>query len=115
MARRGQRKGDHLAIDQYLGRTEYASRLRKDFWGSYARKPLERNLQEIASPLNDPQPVAINTGSAYEQYNVCDIELARQYVGLTNVLTSNQNMAMQVLGLQDAIPNMEIGCSLEVA
>jgi hypothetical protein len=115
MARRGGKPGQWLAIDQYTGMTRYASQLKRDRWGSYAVKPLLYNPQEQASPLNDPQPVALYTGSAYEQYDVCDIQLAPRYVGNTTVLTSNQNMAMQVMGYQDGIPNMEISCNFEVA
>lgn len=115
MARRNGRKGAHLVTDDYFGFTRFNSQVKKDYWGSYAEKPMLRNLQEIAYPLNDPGPVDPYRGPNYETYSLCDIELAPQYVGLTNVKTNPNNAAMQALGLQDAIPNMEIGCDFVVA
>jgi len=114
MARRNGKKGDWLATDDYYGFTTYGSRLKLDFWGSYAKKPLLRNLQEIASPLTDPEPVAFYRGPNYEYTPPCIAEVAPTYVGLTNVPTSQDNMAFQVLDLNPAIPNMVVGCSLVV-
>lgn len=114
MARRNGRKGDYLATDDYYGFTSFASQLHKDFWGSYARKPLLRNLQEISSPLNDPEPVPFYRGPNYEYTPPCIGEIAPPYVGLTNVPTNPDNMAFQVLNLNPAIPDMEIGCTFIV-
>lgn len=114
MARRGQRKGDWLMTDDYFGQTHYASELSRDFWGSWAKQPLLRNLQEIASPLSDPQPVPYFTGPTYELSVPCDYELAPVYVGLTNVPTNSNNAAFQVLDLSPAIPDMEVGCTFLV-
>lgn len=115
MARRNGRKGDHLATDDYTGFTVLASRLQRDYWGSYAVKPLKRNLQEIASPLNDPQPVSIYRGPNYEITNGCVGEVAPVYVGNTTVPTSQANAAFPVLHLRPRIPDMTIGCSFVVS
>lgn len=117
MARRGGRLGAYLMTDEYLGFTRYASQLKRDFWGAYAQRPLQRNLQEIATPLEDPYPVFPSNGPSYEIIDPCEAESARPTVGNTSVPTSNQNMAMQsnVLNLNPAIPNMSIGCTFIVA
>lgn len=112
--RRNGRKGDWLATDDYTGFTTYASKLRRDYWGSYAQKPLLRNLQEIAAPLDDPQPVPLYRGPNYESFNPCDAELAPEFVGNTNVPTNTSNMAAQVLNLSPGIGSMEIGCTFIV-
>lgn len=114
MARRSGRKGDFLAADDYTGFTEFGSRLKLDFWGQRTRKPLLRNLQEIATPLDDPYPLPFYRGSNYEQTNGCIAEVAPAYVGLTTVPTNTQNAAMQVLNLNPAIPDMEVGCTFVV-
>ncbi len=114
MARRGQRQGEWLATDDYSGFTHFASQLKKDFWGSYATSPLKRNLQEIASPLDDPRPVPFYRGPNYEITNGCIAEIAPTYVGLTTVPTNSNNMAFQVLDLDLSIPDMTVGCSLVV-
>lgn len=110
MAWRAGRKGAWLATDDYTGFTEYASELKRDYWGAYAKKPLLRNLQEVASPLSDPYPVAFYRSSNYETSTPCLAEVAPTYVGNTNVPTSQNNAAFQALDLSPAIPNMEIGC-----
>lgn len=118
MARRNGRKGDWLAQDQYYGTTQYASRLKLDYWGSRAVKPLKRNLQEIATPLLDPEPVPFFTGSDYEQYlngGDCIGNYAPQFVGNTRIPTNPNNAAYQVLQLNPAIPDMEIGCTFVVS
>jgi len=115
MARRNGKKGAYLMTDDYSGVTRYDYELKRDYWGQFTKYPLERNLQEIATPLNDPEPVSNYRGPQYEYSNSCDLALAPQFVGNTNVPTSTANMAMQVLGLQDGIPNMTVGCSFEVA
>jgi len=101
----------------YTGITRFASDLKRDYWGQYGepRVLLERNLQEIATPLDDPQPVPIYRGPQYEAFNPCDAEVAPLYVGLTNVPTNPNNMAFQVLDLNPAIPDMEIGCTFRVS
>lgn len=117
MARRGGRPGDYLSTDDYLGVTRYASQLHRDYWGAIAEKPLLRNLQEIATPLEDPYPVNPVRSPSYEYIDPCSIESAPATVGNTAVLTSNQNMAMQssLLNLNPAIPFMSIGCTFQVA
>ena len=115
MARRQGRPGSWLMTDDYTGFTRYSSQLRKDYWGSYAERPLKRNLQEIASPLNDPLPVNPYRGPNYEiMPSFCLGELAPLYVGTTNIPTNPNNAAFQALDLSPAIPDMEIGCNFQV-
>lgn len=114
MARRSGRKGDYLGADSYTGFTQYASKLKRDFWGNYAVRPLLRNLQEIATPLADPYPVLPINGPSYEVTNACQAEIAPLFVGLTNVPTNNNNMAAQVLNLDPGIGDMAVGCTFIV-
>lgn len=114
MARRNGRKGEWLATDDYTGFTQYASKLKRDYWGQYAVKPLIRNLQEIATPVTDPAPVPFYRGPSYEYTQPCIAEIAPIFVGNTTVPTSQSNMAYQVLNLNPAIPTMEIGCTFVV-
>lgn len=114
MARRGGRKNDWLATDDYTGFTTYGSKLKRDWWGAYARKPLLRNLQEIATPLNDPEPVPFYRGPNYESTPTCAAEIAPFYVGNTTVQTNQNNAAFQELNLQPALGDMEIGCTFIV-
>lgn len=92
--RRSGRKGDYLATDDYTGFTTYGSRLRMDYWGALAVNPLLRNLQEIAAPLNDPQPVQDYRGPNYEA-SPAHPTVAPTYVGDTTVPTSHDNAAFQ--------------------
>ena len=113
--RRNQRKGEWLASDDLTGFVTYASRLRKGYYGEMAVKPLKRNLQEIASPLDDPAPVPAFSGPSYETYPTpCIGGVAPEFVGLTNVRTNPNNMAFQVLNLNPGIGDMEVGCSFIV-
>lgn len=114
MGRRNGRPGDHLATDDYYGFTVYASKLRKDFWGSLAVKPLIRNLQEIASPLNDPRPVDIYRGPNYEISPNCVGETAPLFVGNTTVRTNPSNPAFPSLNLEPSLGNMSVGCNFLV-
>lgn len=114
MARRYGKRGDWLATDDYTGFTTYASRLKRDYWGAYAEKPLLRNLQEIATPLNDPEPVLLYRGPNYETTLPCIAEVAPFYVGNTTVPTNPYNAAFQALDLSPAIPDMEVGCTFIV-
>lgn len=116
MARRAGRKGDYLASDDYSGVTRFASEMQFDYWGSFTKKPLLRNLQEIASPLNDPRPVSIFRGADYESIpNECIGVVAPTYVGLTTVPTNRNNAAFQSLNLHPGLGDMEIGCSFYVS
>lgn len=114
MARRHGRPGSHLATDDYTGFTVFAEKLRRDFWGALAVKPLERNLQEIASPLNDPRPVDIYRGPNYEDTSGCPGSTAPFFVGNTNVPTNQYTAAAQSLDLFPGIGQMEIGCTFIV-
>lgn len=116
MARRNQRPGDHLASSDYSGCTTYASKLIRDYWGNLGEKNeiLARNLQEIASPLSDPYPVAIYNGSMYENVNPCQFETQPTYIGRTNrpfPVTAYTTL----FDLDPSIPNMSVGCTLVVA
>lgn len=114
MSRRGQRRGDWLATDDYFGFTRYASQLKRDYWGSYAVTPLIRNLQEIASPLSDPEPVSFYRGPSYEATPPCIGETAPEFVGNTTIPTNPNNAAFQVLNLSPGIGEMEVGCTFIV-
>jgi len=115
MARRNQRKGDHLATSDYSGCTEYASKLVQDYWHQYglANEVLKRNLQEIASPLSDPYPVDIYRGPQYEPTTACTFELQPITIGNTNVpfpitaYTITYGLDQDLL----AIPQMSVGCT----
>lgn len=109
MARRNGRPGEWLATDDYTGFTRYASELKRDYWGMYAQTPLKRNLQEIATPLSDPYPVAFYRGPNYESFDPAEAETAPVYVGETTVPTNPNNMAYQVLGLGPAAGNTGVG------
>ncbi len=114
MARRNGRPGDYLMTDSYYGFTRYASELKRDYWGEYASRPLKRNLQEVASPLNDPQPVPNYTGPNYEISATCLGETAPVYVGDTTVPTNRNNAAAQALALFPGIGQASIGCSFKI-
>lgn len=114
MARRRGRPGDYLMTDDYYGTTTYRSKVTEDYWGSYSRRPLQRNLQEISQPLDDPYPVPIYRGPGYEQTNACDFELQPNYIG--NTYTPFPNTAYtNLFNLNPSIPNMSIGCTFIVA
>lgn len=113
MARRRGRPGDYLFTDDYTGRTTYRSKVMADYWGNYTEKPLMRNLQEIATPLNDPHPVPIYSGPDYEQTTACDFELQPQYIGRTYVPFPNTHYT-DLYQLNPSIPNMSVGCTLIV-
>lgn len=114
MARRSGRKGAWLATDDTTGFTRYASDMRSDYWGNRTAIPLQRNLQEIASPLDDPAPVPFYRGPSYEFTTPCIGEVAPAFVGNTSVPTNSGNMAFQVLDLNPAIPDMVISCTFIV-
>jgi hypothetical protein len=115
MARRNQRRGDHLATSDYSGCTVYASQLSRDYWGDYGtiNEVLARNLQEIAVPLHDPYPVKIYRGPQYEQVNPCQFELQPLFIGNTHVpfpVTQTSN----ILNVNPGIGQMQIGCTFIV-
>lgn len=114
MARRGGRRGDWLASDDYTGITCYGSELKRDYWGNMVKKPLLRNLQEIATPLGDPYPVKFYRGSTFEVTDPCEFEVSPAKVGLTNVPTPNYS-AIQVMGWNPGIGQMAVGCTFRVS
>lgn len=113
MARRNGRKGEWLVTDDYTGFTRYASQVTEDYWGALTVKPLLRNLQEISSPLSDPEPVPYFRGSNYEQSNGCLTDSAPAFVGNTNVPTSQNNAAYQAF-INVGIGDMAVGCNFIV-
>lgn len=114
MARRRGKLGDYLMVDDYSGFVEYASKLKRDYWGSYAKRPMKRNLQEIATPYSDPQPVPNYRGPDYETITPCQANVAPVFVGNTNVKTNTNNAAAQALDLFPGVGDMEIGCNFRV-
>lgn len=114
MARRSGRKGAYLMTDDYTGFTHYMSELQLDYWGSYAKNPMLRNLQEIASPLNDPEPVLEYRGPNYEFTRKCIGETAPEFVGNTTVKTSQNNAAIPALSLNPSLGQMQVGCTFRV-
>ncbi len=119
MARRHGRKGDYLAADDWTGFTVYGSELRKDFWGMYSKHPLKRNLQEIASPLNDPRPVPVFRGQIYEQWPFSTFGfIVPLDVGVSNVPTNRMSAAIQALAENQSsasgIGGMQIGSTFQV-
>lgn len=115
MARRNQRRGDYLVTSDYSNTTIYASEAAVDFWGDVGKKSelLGRNLQEIATPLNDPYPVQLYRGPSYEQTVACDFETQPLYIGKTNRPFPN-GQATSILGLNVGIGQAEIGCTFQV-
>lgn len=114
MARRNGRPGAYLMTDDYTGFTVYDSELRRDYWGQLTKKPLLRNLQEIATPLNDPEPLTDYRGPNYEVSRNCIGETAPLYVGNTNIPTNQNNAAFQALTLKPGLGAMSIGCTFQV-
>lgn len=113
MATRRGRKGDHLATDDYTGCTTYASRLQQDYWGNYAENPLKRNLQEIATPLNDPGPVSLYRGPQYERTVACDFETQPLFIGKTT-RPFPTTPATRIFGLDVGIGAASIGCTFVI-
>lgn len=108
MARRNGRKGQWLATDDYTGKTVYATALKLDYWGNYVVKPLKRNLQEIASPLNDPLPVPFFRGPTYEATTSGQFVETPFYVGKTAIRTPI-SYAAEVMGW---VPPEDLGIGL---
>lgn len=114
MARRNGRKGAWLFVDDYTGFTSYSDKAKLDYWGNLvAMKPLQRNLQEISSPLNDPQPVAFYRGPQYEVTTPCQFETQPLFVGNTTISTK-PSLATSVMGLDPGIGDAAVGCTLVV-
>lgn len=115
MARRNGRKGDYLFTSYYSGVTGYASKMKKDYWGDWGdRKILERNLQEVATPLNDPYPVPFYSGPMYEQTGPCIGEESPLFIGKTNRPFPNNSAASQALNLDPGIGQMSVSCTFVV-
>lgn len=115
MARRNQRRGDHLVTSDYSGCTTYASRVVQDYWGDWGepREILKRNLQEIATPLCDPYPVFLYIGPMYETADPCGFEMQPAYIGKTTIPFPITQYT-QLFKLHPGIGSMEIGCTFVV-
>lgn len=115
MARRNGRRGDYLFSDYYSGCTVYASKVQTDYWGDKtAGKILERNLQELSSPLNDPYPVPFYSGPMYEATNGCIGETSPVFIGKTNRPFPTNSAASQFLNLDPGIGSASVGCTFVV-
>lgn len=113
MARRRGRPGAYLAVDDNSGFTTYAEKLRQDYWGNETKYPLQRNLQEISSPLGDPYPVPMFRGPQYEATTACDFETQPLFIGNTTRPFPTSQYG-QLVGLDLAIPDMAISCTFIV-
>lgn len=100
--------------DDNSGFTTYNDRVQRDYWGNYTSYGLKRNLQEISSPLNDPQPIPIYRGPDYEQTTACQFEITPLYIGKTTRPFPQNSAYTQAFDLDPSIPNMEIGCTFRV-
>lgn len=112
MARRTGKNGQWLVADDYYGITRYASEVRQDYWGNYVKKEMKRNLQEIASPLNDPEPVPFYRGPTYEYVTPGTVS-TQLYIGLTGIKTP-PSLASEVLELDVGIGKAAIGTTFVV-
>lgn len=117
MARRNGRKNSYLMSSDYSGNTIYASQAVKDYWGEYGlrREVLARNLQEIATPLNDPYPVPIYRGPLYEKTTACIGEQVPLYIGTTTRRFPTNNDTVAALGINPGIGAASIGCTFRVS
>lgn len=113
MARRSGKKGQWLVTDDYTGITRYSSEMQQDYWGNYTRKPLKRNLQEIASPLSDPEPVPFYRPPTYEHTTAAQFSVCPATVGLTSKPTP-PSLAGDVFGWNAGIGDAVIGSTFLV-
>lgn len=114
MARRRGRPGEHLITDDNSGFTTYASKVTTDYWGNITRYPLERNLQEISSPLGDPYPVTMYRGPQYEKVNPCIFEATPVVIGRTNKPFLQTSAYAQAYNLHPTIGTATVGCTFRV-
>lgn len=114
MARRNGRLGSYLFTDDYSGFTTYADKVSCDYWGSYSKKVLNRNLQEVTSPLGDPYPVPNYRGPQYEATTACQFETTPIFIGKTTRHFPQSSAYAQFQNLNPSIPNMSVGCTLVV-
>lgn len=87
----------------------------KDYWGNYGlpNEIVQRNLQEIATPFDDPHPVPNYRGPQYEATNGCDFETQPLYIGKTTRRFPD-GYATSVLGLDVGIGQAAVGCTFVV-
>lgn len=114
MARRRGKPGSYLMADDYSGFTVYRDQLQEDYWGSYSKKVLKRNLQEISSPLGDPFPVSVFRGSFYEATTACQFEVSPLFIGKTNKPFPQNSAYAQTVNLDPGIGQATVGCTLIV-
>lgn len=115
MARRNQRPGTYLITSDYSGCTTYGDRVVIDYWGNVgeSREILQRNLQEIASPLKDPYPVSLYRGPQYENVTQCNFEIQPSKIGKTNIPFPNTAYT-QLFNLNPGIGTATVGCTFVV-
>lgn len=114
MARRNGRPGAHLITDDNSGFTTYGDKVTTDYWGNITSYPLERNLQEISSPLGDPYPVTMYRGPQYQSVNPCQFEAAPSTVGLTHKVFPRNSAYVQGFLPVPAVGTGIIGCTFKV-
>lgn len=114
MARRRGKPGAWLTSDDTTGFTVFNDRIQTDYWGNKTAVPLQRNLQEISSPLGDPYPVAFYRGPQYEATTACDFEVAPTFVGKTTKPFVINSQYAQLFNLNPSIPDMSVGCTFIV-
>lgn len=114
MARRRGKPGSYLMTDDNSGFTEYAYKLKEDYWGNQTSYGLKRNLQEISGPIGDPYPVAIFRGSQYEATSACDFETTPLFIGKTRIPFPQNSAYTQFQDLDPGIGSAAIGCTFVV-
>lgn len=114
MARRRGRPGTYLATDDTSGFTVYAEKLQTDYWGNKTRYPLQRNLQEIASPLGDPYPVAFYRNAQYESTTPGQFTILPTFIGKTTRPFLTDSAYAQAFDLSPGIGGMAVGTSFVV-
>lgn len=114
MARRNGRPGAYLMTDDTSGTTQYANKLKTDYWGNETKFGLIRNLQEIASPLGDPYPVSRYRGPQYEATNGCMFETSPIFIGNTTRPFPQTSAYAQFQDLDPGIGLATVGCTLKV-
>lgn len=114
MARRRGKPGSYLMSDDYSGFTEYAYKLKEDYWGNYSRYGVERNLQEISQPLGDPYPVPTFRGGQYENTSGIAFNNLPVFIGKTSIPFPTDSAYAQAFDLSPGIGAMVIGSTFVV-
>lgn len=103
------RLGDYLMTDDYTGNTIYASEAKRDHWGNYGKKVLERNPQEDVRSLGDPHPVPVVRKQDIPTETCGTLKL---FIGQTNIRTPITSPG--AVNAVKSLGEMEIGCTFIV-